>query len=96
MLGALIHNLMYRLLLTIVFFSWPVAAAMVARIWGRQEQNVPFNFWGALYYSVATYFGIDAQEAHPERFKWPKLIHRLMGILAWAYITAVFIITIIP
>jgi len=95
-MGALIHNLTYRPLLTIIFFAWPVAAALIVRKLGRQEKNVPLNFWRALYYSVATYFGIDAQEAHPERFKWPKLIHRLVGILACAYITAIFIITIIP
>ena len=94
-MGALIHNLTYRLLLTIVFFGWPVAIAGVAAIW-RRGHNMSFNFLGALYYSVATYFGIDAQEAHPERFKWLKLIHRFVGILAWAYITAVFIATIIP
>ncbi|OHB73904.1 MAG: hypothetical protein A2Z25_10155 [Planctomycetes bacterium RBG_16_55_9] len=92
---ALIRNLTYRLLLTIIFFGWPVAAAVVVRVWGRQELNSPFSFWGALYYSLATYFGIGAQEPYPERFKWPKLIHRIVGTFAWAYITAVFIITII-
>jgi len=95
-MGALIHNLIYRAGLTIIFLGWPVAASMVVAIWRRQRHNMPFNFLEALYYSVATYFGIDAQEAHPERFKWLKLIHRLVGILAWAYITAVFIATIIP
>lgn len=95
-MGTLIRNLTYHPLLTIVFFGWPIAAAVVAKIcaWLRRDMRVDFR--GALYYSVATYFGIDAQEAHPERFKWLKLIHRLVGILAWAYITAVFIATIIP
>ena len=91
----LIHNLFYHLWLTIFFLlGWPITVTVVVRIWGLKKDNVQFNFLGALYYSVATYFGMSDQEENPERYKWLKLIHRFIGILAWAYITAIFITTI--
>ena len=53
------------------------------------------NLSEAFYYSLATYSGVGDPKSNPTRFKWTIFFHRLVGVFACAYITAVFIITII-
>lgn len=95
MIEDLWANLTYRMVLTVFFLIlWPVGGAVVAHLWGRSKDGPRLRLCEALHYSLATYAGLSGQESNPARFKWLKLIHRLVGILAWAYITAVFIATI--
>ena len=94
MIEDLVSNLTYHFCMTIFFFGWPVAGAVATLLWGRSRDSARCSLGEALYYSVATYFRVGDEESNLTRFKWAKLIHRLVGIIAWAYITAVFIITI--
>jgi len=87
-------NLTYHVFMTIFFLSWPFVGAVVIQSWQKTRDGEHFCLCEALYYSLATYIGIGDKESKPTTLKWAKLIHRFVGLLAWAYITAVFITTI--
>lgn len=97
----IIKDLVYNLTeetpgFTFFFLCWPVVVALGIFIHGaRKGDGGLSNLLDALYYSSTTYLGVGVPESNPTRFKWPKFFHRLVGIFACAYITAVFIITII-
>jgi len=77
------------------FFSlWPVVVAGAVKFVGQSGDGGRLGLLEALYYSLATYAGVSVPEPNPIRRKWPKLIHRLVGVLAWAFVTALFITTI--
>lgn len=82
--------------LTLTFFGWPFLVALVIFIIGMLKGERELSKLSeALYYSWATYFGMGDTKSNPTRFKWPKFFHRLIGVFGTAYITAVFIVTII-
>ncbi len=83
-------------ILTLFFFGWPFLVALGIFIIGKPKgERVLSKLSEALYYSWATYFGVGDTKSNPTRFKWPKFFHRLIGVFGTAYITAVFIVTII-
>jgi hypothetical protein len=94
MMEDLWANLTYHVCMTIFFLGWPVVGAVVIQSWQKSKGGDHFCLCEALYYSLATYFGMDCRESNPPVTNWAKLIHRFVGLLAWAYITAVFITTI--
>jgi len=82
--------------LTIFFFGWPFLVAFYIYIFNTPKGKKGLsNLFEALHYSWASYFGIGNPETNPTRFKGRKFFHRLIGVLGIAYITAVFIATII-
>ena len=95
MMEVLWANLTHHVGITVfLLILWPLMGAIVTLLWGRLKDGIRFCLCGAFHYSLSTYFGVCVQDSNPTRFKWIKLIHRLVGIIAWAYITAVFITTI--
>jgi len=82
--------------LTLTFFGWPFLVSFVIFIIGMPKGKRGLSdMMEALYYSWATYFGVGDTKSNPTRFKWLKFFHRLIGVFGTAYITAVFIVTII-
>ena len=93
------------------FLIWPclIAVFITPRFWSGSSShsscwlvafwNVSHRliiaFWDALYHSVATYLGATVKDSDPASFKRWKLIHRFVGILAVAYVTALFIISVV-
>ena len=94
MMEDLCINLMKCWDIAVFFSAWPVIATVVIILKGQSEDGGHVGIWKALHYSLASYAGVSVQESNPTRYKWPKLIHRLIGILAWAFVTALFITTI--
>jgi len=87
-------NLRHCRVILILIFAWPFFVTVVVKLWGQSRNGECFGPLEALYYSLATYAGVGVPESNPTRHKWPKLIHRLIGILAWAFVTAFFVTTI--
>ena len=81
-------------IITVFFSAWPVVVAGAVRLLAQSGDGGRLGRREALYYSLATYAGVSVPESNPTRHKWLKLIHRLIGILAWAFVTALFITTI--
>ena len=94
MIEDLCGNLKATWMFASFFFAWPLFAIVPIIVWGQSSDRGHFRKKEALYYSLSTFTGLDASESNPTRFKWPKLIHHIVGVLAWAYITAIFITTI--
>lgn len=97
MIEDLWRNLTHNIWITIFFLVfWPLLAALVIGLFGKSKDGARFRPCKALYCSIASYAGISQEELKPATMlsKWLILIHRLIGILAWAYIIAIFIATI--
>lgn len=64
-------------------------------IYGQSSNGRPHHLKEVLYYSWATYLNVgNAKEIDPQNFRKLKFFHQLLGRFAWAYIIAVFIVTI--
>jgi hypothetical protein len=97
MMKDLWDNVTCHLVLTIVLLGWPLAASILTQAYKRVSNVAGQGWCDALYYSMATYVGVSNEEPRSGEstwLRWPRLIHRVTGILAWAYITAIFITTI--
>jgi len=97
MIEDLWTNLTYHVWMTIFFLGWPfvtAVGAVVIQSWQQSRDSEPLGLCEAVYYSWATYIGMVNEESKPKNLVLAKLIHRFVGLLAWAYITAIFITTI--
>lgn len=102
-------SLWYALPLSLFFVSWPVGAAFfIAMRSRRNDQNSCWlasllhlrspawvAFWDALDVSVVTYLGLNMTipDFVPEH-RWRWILHRFVGILAVAYVIAVFVLAL--
>ena len=96
MKNAIVYNLVGETPgLSIFFAFWPYVTTLVFMIFGESHDGRPHRLGKVLYYSWATYLGVgNPEEINREHFRKLKFFHQLLGRFAWAYIIAIFVVTI--
>ena len=80
--------------LTLFFLFWPFVTALFL-LFDESPDGKLYRLAEVFSYSWRAYLDLgNPKEMNPEHFRKLMFLHKLIGRFAWAYIVAIFIVTI--